>query len=155
MAVPNQDDETPITSRMPGSLVKEIQDIADETSRSRSKTIVLLLRKGIESYREDGILGERRVLPNSAEERTRKSNSHLAIASPKTIAEQYKELCSLSGEDVSIDALVMYHEYHDKGDERFLTDYTDHVQQLVTAYKEGRIQEFLSETQAPEEKTAG
>jgi hypothetical protein len=85
----------------------------------------------------------------------RKTNSHLGIATAKTTQDEWRELCKLSGEKVPIDALVMYHEYHDKGDERFLTDYTVRVQQLVTAYKEGRIQEFLSETQASKEKTAG
>ena len=57
--VPNHDDETPITSRMPNGLVEEIQGIADDTRRSRSKTIVLLLEKGIAAYRLDGVLGEK------------------------------------------------------------------------------------------------
>jgi hypothetical protein len=89
-----------------------------------------------------------------ASEKKRKTNSHLGIATAKTTQEEWRELCKLSGEKVPIDALVMYHEYHDKGDRRFLTDYTARQQQLVTAYKEGRIKEFLSNI-VPEEKTAG
>src|SRR5437868_6346947 len=96
--VPNQDDETPITSRMPNGLVDEVQAIADETSRSRSKTIVLLLKKGIEAYRKDGVLGEKRALPNSAEEKLPKAKSNLIVAPPKydlDLQEQVDELSQL------------------------------------------------------------
>jgi hypothetical protein len=56
----DEDVEIPVTSRMPGSLIQELEAIAKETSRSRSKVIVLLLKRGIEAYRDDGILVDTR-----------------------------------------------------------------------------------------------
>ncbi|MGA9773219.1 MAG: hypothetical protein WBV94_29580 [Blastocatellia bacterium] len=58
--VSENDNETPVTSRMPNSLIAEIMAIAKETSRSRSKVIVLLLKRGIEAYRSDGVLVDTR-----------------------------------------------------------------------------------------------
>lgn len=58
--VQENDDEIPVTSRMPRSLIGELEGIASETSRSRSKVIVLLLKRGIEAYRGDGVLVDTR-----------------------------------------------------------------------------------------------
>lgn len=42
--------------RLPKELKDEIQRIAQETRRTLSSTIELLLMKGVEAYREDGYL---------------------------------------------------------------------------------------------------
>jgi transcriptional regulator with XRE-family HTH domain len=76
-----------------------------------------------------------------------KGNSLFAIAE-KTTEDQWKELCALSGENVPLDAMVAYVEYHKRGNQRFLTHYTKHIQDLITAYKENRLEDYLSE-QAP------
>ena len=59
-----------VTLRMPVGLIAELDQIAQETSRSRSKTIILLLRRAIESYREDGYLLDTRPKQPIAAEST-------------------------------------------------------------------------------------
>jgi hypothetical protein len=162
MRVPNQDEEKPeeklVSSRMPASLADEIQSIADETGRSRSKAIVLLLKRGIEAYRKDGILGDFRAFPMSAEEKSRKANPRLSVAPPARqldYMEQIDELRQISGENIPIDALVLYCKFLKDGDRKFFEmNYPARTQELVIAYKENRLDEYLSD-QAPETKTAG
>jgi hypothetical protein len=55
-AVQDNDEEIPVTFRFKRGLLKEIEAIAKRERRSRSKTIAMLLERGITSYRKDGIL---------------------------------------------------------------------------------------------------
>jgi predicted DNA-binding protein len=55
-----QDDKI-ISFRFPLSLIEELDAIAKETSRSRNKVTVLLLRRGIEVYQNEGILLDTRI----------------------------------------------------------------------------------------------
>jgi hypothetical protein len=48
------------TLRMPGNLRQAITDIAEQTSRSLSKATILLLWRGIEAFRADGVLVDTR-----------------------------------------------------------------------------------------------
>lgn len=61
-----REEEEPITSRLPKSLIAELEAIAEDVHRSRSKTLALLLKRGIEVFRQDGLLIDTR-LRNSSE----------------------------------------------------------------------------------------
>jgi hypothetical protein len=50
-----------VTFRLPKELRDEIRQIADETRRSLSNTLELLLMRGIEAYKQDGILLDTRT----------------------------------------------------------------------------------------------
>lgn len=94
-----------------------------------------------------------------AVEKARHNNPGLTVAPPKRMLdhmEQVDELRRISGEHVPIDALSLYCLYLKDGDRRFFEKkYPTRIKELVIAYKEGRLEEYLSENQAPEEKTAG
>lgn len=65
------DEEKPVSIRMPASLETEISGIAREEQRSRNTTILLLLRKGIESYRVDfSLLNKSATAPSPAASNT-------------------------------------------------------------------------------------
>jgi hypothetical protein len=51
-----------VTFRLPKELRDEIRQIADETRRSLSNTLELLLMRGIEAYKQDGILLDTRTM---------------------------------------------------------------------------------------------
>jgi hypothetical protein len=158
--------------RLPLDVYDVLDADAERCSRNITKQVEAILKTyyGIESVELDSQrLDSTRaqVSPNyraqssgkpddrQASEKKKRNNTHLAVATAKTTQDEWRELCKLSGENLPIDAIVMYNLYRKRGDERFLTDYPDHIQKLVTAYKEGRIKAFLSENQLTEEKTAG
>ncbi len=48
--------DTTITVRIPYELKQRLQDVANETQRSLSKALILLLERGLEAYESDGLL---------------------------------------------------------------------------------------------------
>lgn len=50
--------DTTFTLRLPSELKKEVTEIAEEQARSTSMAFILLLRRGIDAYRQDGMLLE-------------------------------------------------------------------------------------------------
>jgi len=67
--VENGTEDKVITLRMPDDLIEQLEQIKRETSRSRSKVIILLLKRGIDAYRSDGVLLDTRITqaPNGTE----------------------------------------------------------------------------------------
>ncbi len=58
--------ETPVSIRMPKSLESELSEIAKATKRSRNNAILLLLRRGIDIYKADGVLIDTRPTESRA-----------------------------------------------------------------------------------------
>lgn len=61
-----------ITFRLPKELRDEIHQVANETRRSLSNTLELLLMRAIAAYREDGILLDTRSSAPSARPKTKR-----------------------------------------------------------------------------------
>lgn len=55
-----------VTFRIPEDMVESLDTVAEEHDRSRNKVVELLLRRGLDAYREDGILVARMPIPSPA-----------------------------------------------------------------------------------------
>lgn len=64
---PRMANDTTFTLRLPSELKNEIAEIAEKQMRSTSMVFILLLRRGIELYRQDGMLLETQPKPSPQE----------------------------------------------------------------------------------------
>ena len=59
--------DTTFTLRLPSELKIEVSEIAEAEARSTSMVFILLLRRGIDAYRQDGILLETKAKQKTSE----------------------------------------------------------------------------------------